>query len=166
MREHVSEREKLAISAWYYLNVTGELDKAAQTFQEEIESYPLKAGEYVTLGVVLSGQGQYEKAAEVARQAVRLAPDWVGGYENLANDALALQRFDEARQAIRTRRRENWMATFSMCISALLPFSARTPERWQISNGGLRANKNTSTLDWLSHPTPRRMGGILPKRGN
>ena len=40
LREHASEREKLAITANYYQNVTGELDKAAQTFQEEIESYP------------------------------------------------------------------------------------------------------------------------------
>ena len=40
LREHASEREKLDITATYYLNVTGELDKAAQTFQEEIERYP------------------------------------------------------------------------------------------------------------------------------
>src|SRR6202041_1047986 len=39
LREHASEREKLAIAANYYKNVTGELDKAAQTFQEEIDSY-------------------------------------------------------------------------------------------------------------------------------
>jgi hypothetical protein len=30
------------INADYYSNVTGELDKAAQTSQEEIESYPLR----------------------------------------------------------------------------------------------------------------------------
>ena len=29
LREHASEREKLAITADYYPNVTGELDKAA-----------------------------------------------------------------------------------------------------------------------------------------
>ncbi len=40
LREHASEREKLDIAADYYQNVTGELDKAAQTYQEEIESYP------------------------------------------------------------------------------------------------------------------------------
>src|SRR5450631_3862186 len=40
VREHASEREKLHITADYYSDVTGELDKAAQTFQEEIETYP------------------------------------------------------------------------------------------------------------------------------
>jgi hypothetical protein len=32
LREHASEREKLGIAAAYYLTVTGELDKAAQTY--------------------------------------------------------------------------------------------------------------------------------------
>ncbi len=123
LRDHVSEREKVAISAWYYLNVTGQLDKAAQTFQEEIESYPLKAGEYVTLGVVLSGQGQYEKAAQAARQAIRVAPDWVGGYENLANDDLALQHFDEARQVVggaQARKLDGYLLHIHLCALAFL----------------------------------------------
>jgi hypothetical protein len=52
------------------------------------------------LGAVFALQRQYEKAAEITRQAVPLAPDIVGFYENLASDALALQRFDETRQII------------------------------------------------------------------
>jgi tetratricopeptide (TPR) repeat protein len=43
LREHASEREKLDIAADYYQDVTGELDKAAQTNQEYIESYPREA---------------------------------------------------------------------------------------------------------------------------
>jgi len=52
------------------------------------------------LGLVYSDLGQYEKAAEVTRQVLRLAPDRVAGYGNLANCTLALQRFDETRQVI------------------------------------------------------------------
>jgi class 3 adenylate cyclase/tetratricopeptide (TPR) repeat protein len=100
LREHASEREKLRIAADYYSNVTGELDKAVQTYQETIESYPRDYGAYGNLGAVYGEQGQYEKAAEFMRQAVRLAPDQIGPYDNLANYALALQRFDEARQII------------------------------------------------------------------
>jgi len=100
LREHASEREKLAIAADYYATVTGELDKAAPTYQERIESYPRDSGAYVGLAVMYSEQGQYEKAAEVMRQAQRLAPDRASPYEGLANYALALQRFDETRQTI------------------------------------------------------------------
>jgi eukaryotic-like serine/threonine-protein kinase len=99
LREHASEREKLGIAADYYQNVTGELDKAAQTYQETIESYPRRAAAYGNLGLVYGAQGQYEKAAEITRQALRLAPDLVSHYGNLANCTLALQRFDETRQS-------------------------------------------------------------------
>jgi eukaryotic-like serine/threonine-protein kinase len=100
LRDHASEREKLTISAQYYSYVTGELDKAAQTYQEEIESYPRDWGAYQNLGIVFSNQGQYEKAVEVTREALRLAPDGLAVYVNLANYIFALQRFEEARQVI------------------------------------------------------------------
>ena len=98
LREHASEREKLAITASYYSRVTGELDKAAQTFQEEIESYPRDYRAYVELGTVYMEQAQFEKAMETYRQSVRLAPDSSGPYIGLGYSLLALQRLDEARQ--------------------------------------------------------------------
>ena len=110
LRDHASERERLVITVDYYSNVTGELDKGAQINQEWIESYPRDYAAYGNLGLVFAQQGHYEKAAEVATQGVLLAPDYVGLYDNLANYALALQRFDEAGQTIqqaRTRKLDN-----------------------------------------------------------
>ena len=101
LREHASEREKLAITAAYYSTVTGEADKAVQTYQEEIASYPREGFGYLNLGVEYAALGQYEKAVELTRQAVRLAPDQVRYHEALDADTLALQRFDETRQSIR-----------------------------------------------------------------
>jgi eukaryotic-like serine/threonine-protein kinase len=100
LRQHASEREKLEISAAYYRNVTGELDKAAQSLQQEIESYPRDWRAYSTLGAVFVEQGQYEKAAAITRQAMRLAPENGVTFGNLANCTLALQRFDETRQIV------------------------------------------------------------------
>jgi eukaryotic-like serine/threonine-protein kinase len=123
LREHTSEGEKLTIAANYYQNVTGELDKAVQTYQEAIESYPRDFGAYFGLGIVYAEQGQYEKAAEVTRQAMRLAPDGVGPYEGLANYALALQRFDEARQSIheaQARRMDDYVLHNALYALAFL----------------------------------------------
>jgi serine/threonine protein kinase/tetratricopeptide (TPR) repeat protein len=100
LREHASERERLAITAYYYRNVTGELDKAVQINQERIQSYPRESEAYGNLGSVYSELGQYEKGAEITRQALRLAPDRVNLYDNLADYTLALQQFDEPRQII------------------------------------------------------------------
>jgi tetratricopeptide (TPR) repeat protein len=100
LRDHASEPEKLAITGNYYRNVTGELAKAAQTYQDQIESYPKIYAAYNNLGLVNGQQGQYEKAAKVMKQCVGLAPDVVTCYENLAVYLVALQRFDQARKII------------------------------------------------------------------
>ena len=54
----------------------------------------------LNLGVVYAEQGQYEKAVEVTRQALRIE-DNMYSHVNLADYTLALQRFDETRQIIR-----------------------------------------------------------------
>ncbi len=101
LREHASEREKLEIAALYYRLVTGELDKAPQTYQEEIESYPREFNGYGGLSIVYAQQGQYEKATDIMRQCLRLASDCIDLYLKFASRyALALQRFDETSQMI------------------------------------------------------------------
>jgi tetratricopeptide (TPR) repeat protein len=52
------------------------------------------------LGLVYGDQGEYEQAAEAARQGLRLASDDPTSYVSLADYTLALQRLDEARQII------------------------------------------------------------------
>src|SRR5439155_5693634 len=101
LRDHASEREKLSITAAYYSNVTGELEKAAQTYEEEIASYPRDYRAHLDLGNVYTGEGQYEQASEAYRQSLRLAPDNVGPYEGLVNSLHVLQRFDKGRELIR-----------------------------------------------------------------
>ena len=112
LRNHASEREKLIITADYYRNVTGELDKSAGTYQETVDNYPRDFSAGNNLGVVYAQQGNYEKALEITRQEQGAAPDHVSVYENIANYLLALHRFDEARQTIdgaHTLHLEDWI---------------------------------------------------------
>jgi tetratricopeptide (TPR) repeat protein len=100
LREHASEQEKLSITANYYEFVTGELDKAAESYRERIATYPRAYGAYGSLGNVYIQQGQWEKARELHSENLRLAPDKIVTYDNLTNDLIALQRFDEALRTI------------------------------------------------------------------
>jgi len=99
LREHASEREKLQISAAYYGNVTGEIDKAIQALQEVIEIYKHSSA-YNGLTEFYTRLGQYDKSAEAARRLLALDPDKNWGFINLAMDDLALQNFSGARQII------------------------------------------------------------------
>jgi eukaryotic-like serine/threonine-protein kinase len=100
LRVHASEREQLVISAHYYDYVTGQTDRAIQTCQQEIQSYPRDYIPHMELGGAYASQGQYEKARDAYIEALRLAPDNIGPYDDLGSTLLALQRFDEAKQII------------------------------------------------------------------
>jgi eukaryotic-like serine/threonine-protein kinase len=128
LREHASERERLALTTDYFHNVTGELDKATNTYQEMIASYPRDPAAYNNLGAVHVNEGQYEKAADAFRESIRLSPDNVTCYGNLAIVLLALQHLDEARQTIaqaQARKLDDYMFHNALYAVAFLRGDAR-----------------------------------------
>ncbi|HKD78347.1 MAG TPA: winged helix-turn-helix domain-containing protein [Candidatus Angelobacter sp.] len=104
--DHVGEWEKWAITGDYYMNVTGELDKAAYTYEHWIELYPHNDGSLETLAVVYTMQGQYEKADEITSRALTFGSS-EGLYANLAQYKLALHRFDDAQRVFDEAHRKN-----------------------------------------------------------
>jgi DNA-binding winged helix-turn-helix (wHTH) protein/tetratricopeptide (TPR) repeat protein len=96
LRGHVSEREKLLISARYYNYVTGELPKAIETFQLWIQAYPSDALAHGNLGSLYGATAQYEKSIEETLVAMRLDPDGGANYSNLVIAQAALDRLGDA----------------------------------------------------------------------
>jgi len=98
LRDRASEREKLHITSIYYMAVTGELDKAVETFREWEENYPRDDIPYNNISNVYSEEGKLEMGMEQSRDGLRLNPDNVLGVGNLMAFLVGLQRYDEARQ--------------------------------------------------------------------
>ncbi|MGB8721323.1 MAG: serine/threonine-protein kinase [Terriglobales bacterium] len=98
LRDRVTEREKLRISATYF-HATGEVEKESQTYELWIANYPRDYVPHGNLGTIYSSIGQNEKALADFQEGVRLAPDNVGGYGNLGVTYLNLNRLDEAKTA-------------------------------------------------------------------
>ena len=166
LREHASEREKLNISADYYSSVTGEVDKAAQAYQELIDSYPRAFKSYNNLAIEFAAEGQYERAMGAVRQAGRLAPDRVAWRMNLAVYTLALQRFDETRQILHeAQARKIDDATLHNALYGMA-FLGADSAAMEEQESGLRAILITRILDWRSHPTPRLTLAISAGHGS
>jgi len=96
LRDRVSQRERFYIEAMYYSDVTGELERADQAYQQCIEAYPRAATPYNNLGVNYTLMGQYDKAAAASRAALQLAPDNEVPYGSLMSDYNSLNRLDES----------------------------------------------------------------------
>ncbi len=100
LRDRVSERERLYISAGYYDNVTGELEKYLETLELWKPTYPRDASPHNNLAVKYNELGLFDKALEEAREAIRLNPSSASGYSLLTGAFVGLNRFDEAKEII------------------------------------------------------------------
>jgi eukaryotic-like serine/threonine-protein kinase len=107
LRNRVSEYEKLAIQAAYYVDASGDLEKSRQSYELLLQTYPRDGLAINGLGFTYSALGQYEKAIPLMRELVRLFPDSAFSYSNLAIGCLRLNRLEEARAALAeaTRRK-------------------------------------------------------------
>jgi len=100
LRDRTSEAENYFISALFHKEVTGNIEKAADSCKLWIESYPRAEMPHVYLaGAIYPVIGQYEKAAEEAKEAIRLKPDFSVSYAFLMYNYTSLNRLDEAKIA-------------------------------------------------------------------
>ena len=145
LRDHASERERLLITAAYYVGVTGELDKSARTYQESIDAYPGMPAGYINLGTTLALLGQYEKAVEITLHGQRIFPDRTSTYDNLANYLLALQRLNEAHR--HDRRAHGRKIDDFLLRNALYawPFSLQTHRQCCNRSSGMRTTRSPKT---------------------
>ena len=96
LRDKVSEWERFHIMANYYLIATGELDKAAQTFEQWQQVYARDEVSHSGLGYIYSLLGSLEKALAEDREAMRLEPNDWASYSSLMSDYMSLNRLDDA----------------------------------------------------------------------
>jgi eukaryotic-like serine/threonine-protein kinase len=96
LRERVTETERASIDARYYLYVTRETDKAAQTYESLAQKYPESASSLNHLGAVELRLGHTEQAADTLHKALQLDATRATTY---GNRALSLLRLNQLQQA-------------------------------------------------------------------
>jgi tetratricopeptide (TPR) repeat protein len=99
LRDHVSEREKLRIAAFYHSYVTGDTGQAIAAYRLWTQSYPRDPLPLASLASLHALLGQYDTSVGESLEAQRLDPDSVLIYSNLGSDYLALGRRQEAKKA-------------------------------------------------------------------
>jgi serine/threonine protein kinase/tetratricopeptide (TPR) repeat protein len=100
LRERASDRERFFIDFTYHRQVTGNLEKAYQTLESWLQTYPRgdrPPSPYDLLGgLSTQGTGRFERAIEISQKEIAANPDVVFGYGNLASSYIFLDRFSEA----------------------------------------------------------------------
>jgi tetratricopeptide (TPR) repeat protein len=96
LKDRASEREKLYISAHYYSEGTGEIDKAVAMYEQWKQTYPRETVPWDNLALLYRIAGQPEKALANASEAMRLDPKDIFSFSNLSDAYQSLGRYDEA----------------------------------------------------------------------
>ena len=100
LRDRATDRERLTIESNYHLIATGDLVKAGQVYELFVQTYPRDSRAHSNLGYTDWLLGRYEKALSEYREELRLDPENVRNYTNVAGALIDMNRFDEAREVL------------------------------------------------------------------
>ena len=142
LRDRVSEREKLRISATYFV-ATGEFQKATQIYELWTANYPRDSVPHQDLGASYTyDMGQYDKALAEFQETLRLEPNSVKSYAALGEAYLCLNRLDEAQatfdQALARKLDSGFLRSNMYYLAFLRGNAARMEQQvaWAMSRPG------------------------------
>ena len=98
LRDQVSEREELYITAHYHSAVTGNAEKEIEAYEQFKQAYPRDWTPVNNLAVLFNDLGWFDKAIEESRVAVELNPNHAFPYSNLGEALRSLNQLTEAKQ--------------------------------------------------------------------
>jgi len=139
----VSPRERFYISAHYYDMVTGELEKAEQTYKLWVQEFPRDHGGHLNLAYVYGILGENDKALAEELTTTRVNPDLGLAWSNLIGTYAVLNRLEDAKAAYQqsvTRKLDGDEAHENRYVVAFLEGDAAEMQRqlaWATGKAGL-----------------------------
>src|SRR4029079_17469242 len=104
LRNRVSDREKFFIDFIYDRQVTGNLEKAYQTLESWLQTYPRgdepPSPHDLLGGLSTQGTGRFERAIDISRKEIAARPDVPFGYGNLASAYFYRDQFSDAERTL------------------------------------------------------------------
>jgi tetratricopeptide (TPR) repeat protein len=100
LRDKVSERERLYITAHYYNIVTGQIDESMKTYELWKQTYPRDFVPHANLASGYAATGEFGKIIEESKEALRIDPTRVYSYVNLAGGYTAQNQFGESKAVL------------------------------------------------------------------
>jgi serine/threonine protein kinase/tetratricopeptide (TPR) repeat protein len=100
LRDRASERERFYILAHYYGEGSGEIEKQIEVYEQWNRTYPRDSVPLDNLALEYVRIGLPDKAVNAASEAVRVDPQDIYAYQNLAPAYVSLDRYDEAKAVI------------------------------------------------------------------
>jgi DNA-binding winged helix-turn-helix (wHTH) protein/tetratricopeptide (TPR) repeat protein len=149
LRDHVSEREKLYVTALYHELVTADIDKNIGALTLFRQIYPREATPHNNLAVAYVTIGQFDAAIAEGSAAMRLDPTSSIRYGMLGNAFIRADRFDEAADLYRRALEQKFDSLSIRRGLYRLAFAGGDRPAMEQQLNWARANSNEdAALDW------------------
>jgi serine/threonine protein kinase/Flp pilus assembly protein TadD len=103
LRNRLPDLQRLEIEAHYYADVTGELEKAIQAYDEWDKQFPGSWIPHSNLGELYLELGRFEKSAAEEVESIRIKPT-SEAYNNLMIDYIGMNQLDDAKATLTDAR--------------------------------------------------------------
>jgi eukaryotic-like serine/threonine-protein kinase len=122
LRDRVSQREKFLIESNYHFLVSGNLERARQAYELWAQTYPRDSLPPGNIAAMYVSLGQYDKALEKAREAVRRERGSAASYASVVGCLLLLNRVEEAAATAKEAQAKNLDSTWLRTNLYMLAF--------------------------------------------
>lgn len=148
LRDRASDKERFFITAYYDGRVTGNQEKARETCEAWIKTYPRDWSPHSFLaGFIYPVLALYEKAVEEAQTMIELAPENQFGYAALGYSYINVGRLQRAEDVIHNGSERNVEGPFFFLLQYDLGFLKKDPAAMQAA---LRAASGKGAGDLMA----------------
>ncbi len=127
-------------------------DKALELTRSWTATYPREAAAFNSLGITYLRIGDFERAVEPLREAIRLDERLTPAYSNLAGAFLSLNRYDEARAVLQQAAQRQLDFNGSRRLSYLLAFvQGDTSTMTRELERSVGPRETNSAFGWQAH---------------
>jgi len=149
LRDRASDKERFFITAYYDGRGTGNQEKAQETCEQWVQTYPREIQPHGFLsGFIYPVLGRYEKAVEEARKFIELAPDNYTGYFLLGGNYVYLDRLAEVEDVLRRTSERKMEGPFLSLLRFHLAFLKDDSAAMQREVASAQGKPGTE--DWIS----------------
>jgi eukaryotic-like serine/threonine-protein kinase len=159
LRDRVSDREKFFIDFTFDRQVTGNLEKAYQTLELWLQTYPRGVGPASALGpanpqgllggLSTHGTGRFERVIEASQKEIAVDPDFAIPYENLALSFYYTDRFPEAERTLQ-RASERKLAMLDFLVIRY-NIAVLKGDQEQMDRAVVLARGQPRAKHWMAH---------------
>jgi serine/threonine protein kinase/tetratricopeptide (TPR) repeat protein len=147
LRDHTTDQERFFIEFSYETQVTGNLEKAQETGESWVKTYPRVVQAPTLLAGMYQNLGKYARSIELGRRAIDINPNFPFDYPNLIWSLLFMERYGEAEGTMKDASERHLVTPDLLILPYVIAFYKG--DGAGMERAAAAAKSSTEAADWM-----------------